>query len=165
MSGAPSFSSLCSPQVSLEQIRAGRAGPTFSQMREITCEDAYSGQNCLLAHFGLGDATNVTTLRIEWPSGIVQELTNVAANQFLKVVECQNYGVPCPAFTGATRDSTGLQLSITEPDAQARYVLEGSTNLVTWTKLMARTSAGGTAQYTDTRATNYTRRFYRLVVP
>ena len=28
----------------------------------------------LYAHFGLGDATNVTTLRIEWPSGTVQEL-------------------------------------------------------------------------------------------
>ena len=46
-----------------------------------------------------------------------------------------------------------------------RPFLEGSTNLVNWTKLMARTSAGGTAQYTDTRATNYTKRFYRLVVP
>ena len=34
------------------------------------------------AHFGLGDATNVTTLRIEWSSGIVQELSNVAANAY-----------------------------------------------------------------------------------
>jgi hypothetical protein len=140
-------------------------GQTFWQMREISCENAFAGQNGLLAHFGLGDATNVTTLRIEWPSGIVQELPNVAANQFLKVVESQGYIGPCPSFNGAKRDSSGLQLSITEPTNTARYILEGSTNLVNWTKLMARTSAGATAQYTDTHATNYTKRFYRLVVP
>jgi hypothetical protein len=56
-------------------------------------------------------------------------------------------------------------MSFTEPATNARYILEASTNLLTWTKLMARTSAGGTAQYTDTRATNYTKRFYRLQVP
>ena len=32
----------------------------------------------LIAHFGLGDATNVEVLRIEWPSGVVTELTNVS---------------------------------------------------------------------------------------
>jgi len=41
----------------------------------------------LRAHFGLGDATSVDTLRIEWPSGIVQELTDVAPNQILTVTE------------------------------------------------------------------------------
>jgi hypothetical protein len=134
-------------------------------MREITCENALSGQNGLLAHFGLGDATNVTTLRIEWPSGIVQELPNVAANQFLTVVESQNYVGARPAFTKATKDASGLQLSITEPDATKCYILEASTDLVNWTKLLARTSIGVTTSYTDTRATNYPSRFYRLQVP
>jgi hypothetical protein len=39
------------------------------------------------AHFGLGDATNVTTLRIEWPSGIVQEFADVGVRQILTVFE------------------------------------------------------------------------------
>lgn len=30
---------------------------------------------------------NVTTPRIEWPSGIVQEFTNMAANQILTITE------------------------------------------------------------------------------
>ena len=34
----------------------------------------------LIANFGLGDATIIDTLRMEWPSGIVQELYDVAAN-------------------------------------------------------------------------------------
>ncbi|MEI2723256.1 MAG: hypothetical protein V9H26_06830 [Verrucomicrobiota bacterium] len=37
-----------------------------------------------------------------------------------------------------------------------------SYDLVTWTKLMARTSSGVMTNYTDLRATNYTSRFYRL---
>ena len=41
----------------------------------------------LEAHFGLKDATVVDTIRIEWPSGIVQELHNVPAKQILTVTE------------------------------------------------------------------------------
>jgi ASPIC and UnbV len=35
----------------------------------------------------LGDATIIDTLRIEWPSGIVQELRDVAPKQFLTVTK------------------------------------------------------------------------------
>jgi hypothetical protein len=138
-------------------------GQPISQMREISCEGSHV--NGLLAHFGLGDATTVTTLRIEWPSGIVQELPNVAANQFLTVVESQGYLGAAPQLSVVTNTASGLQLSITEPSAPARYALEASTNLVNWTKLMARTSVGGTFNYTDPGATNYSRRFYRISVP
>ncbi len=147
------------------RVNATIAGTNFWQMREISCENANSGQNGLLAHFGLGDATNVTTLRIEWPSGIVQELHNVAANEFRTVMESQGYTNAAPQFTGATKDASGSQLSFTEPAINARYILEASTNMVTWTKLLARTSIGVATNYTDTRATNYPSRFYRLQVP
>jgi enediyne biosynthesis protein E4 len=147
------------------RVQATIDGQTFWQMREISCETSYIGLNGLLAHFGLGDATNVTTLRIEWPSGIVQELPNVPANQFLTVVESQGYPGPAPQLSVVTNTASGLQLSITEPVAPARYILEASTNLVNWTKLLARTSTGVTTNYTDARATNYARRFYRLQVP
>ncbi len=41
----------------------------------------------LRTHFGLGDATTVDSLRIEWPSGVTQVLENVAVDQFLTVNE------------------------------------------------------------------------------
>ena len=41
----------------------------------------------LRVHFGLGDATIIDTLRVEWPSGQVQEVSDVAANQFLTITE------------------------------------------------------------------------------
>lgn len=68
-----------------------RASATFAgrkrwQRRDITAGDIYNGNN-LYAHFGLGNASKADVLRIEWPSGIVQELSNVAANQILTVTE------------------------------------------------------------------------------
>jgi hypothetical protein len=139
-------------------------GKVVQQLRDITVPGSVT-QEDYLAHFGLGDATNVTKLRIEWPSGIVQELQNVTNNQFLTVVESQDYAGTWPQFGEVTSGAGGLQLSFTEPATNARYILEASTDLATWTKLMARTSAGGTSQFTDTHATNYTSRFYRLQVP
>jgi len=151
------------------RVLATIAGTPRSQLREISGNYGYLSREvpCLIPHFGLGDATNVTTLRIEWPSGIVQELHDVAVNQFLTVVECQGYSPTNtrPVFTGATKDASGSQLTFTEPAAGARYIVEASTDLVNWTKLLARTSIGVTTNYTDTRATNYPSRFYRLQVP
>jgi hypothetical protein len=39
------------------------------------------------AHFGLGSATNVTTLEIRWPSGTMQTLKNIRCDQLLEVEE------------------------------------------------------------------------------
>jgi enediyne biosynthesis protein E4 len=38
-------------------------------------------------HFGLGDETRIASIEIRWPRGAVQKLTNIAADQFLKVEE------------------------------------------------------------------------------
>ena len=70
-----------------------------------------------------------------------------------------------PKFSGCDQRRWRTELSFTEPAAEARYIVEASTNLVHWTKLVARTSLGVATNFTDIRATNYTRRFYRLLVP
>jgi len=57
------------------------------QLRDISAQSGYNGQNSLIAHFGLGAANSVDSIAIEWPSGIRQHLTQVAANQQLFVVE------------------------------------------------------------------------------
>ena len=48
------------------------------------------GQNMLAAHFGLGQADTADSVTVKWPSGKVQTLTDVAANQHLVVVERQD---------------------------------------------------------------------------
>jgi hypothetical protein len=58
------------------------------QLREIgTSQGWLTYQSDMRPHFGLGNATVAEVVRIEWPSGIVQELSNVEANQILTVTE------------------------------------------------------------------------------
>ena len=58
-----------------------------TQIREITAGASNSSQNMLPAHFGLGQAEIVDEIRIQWPSGTVQTLREIAPNQVLTVVE------------------------------------------------------------------------------
>jgi hypothetical protein len=57
------------------------------QMRELTSITGEHSQGPLELHFGLGDATLIDSIRIEWPSGSIQILADVAVNQFLTITE------------------------------------------------------------------------------
>jgi enediyne biosynthesis protein E4 len=57
------------------------------QMKEVKNSGSYCSAGDLRVHFGLGKAAMVESLEIRWPSGIVQKLANVKANQFLTVRE------------------------------------------------------------------------------
>jgi hypothetical protein len=48
---------------------------------------SYCSQSDLALTFGLGKDDRVTTLEIDWPSGIHQKLSDIAANQFLTISE------------------------------------------------------------------------------
>ena len=112
------------------------------------------------ANFGLGDATNANIVRIEWPSGIVQTMTNVPVKQFLTVMEHQQPGATnAPQFTGVSRATNGAVNLTVAGDSGLLYLFEASTNLVNWTKVGVRTNLTGTIQFTDTKATNYASRF------
>jgi hypothetical protein len=69
------------------RVKVNIGGKVMWQLREISGGGGLGSQNDLRAAFGLGDATNVDCVRIEWPSGIVQELFNLAPKQFLTVIE------------------------------------------------------------------------------
>ncbi|RMF73353.1 MAG: CRTAC1 family protein, partial [Planctomycetota bacterium] len=62
-------------------IRAGGR----RQVRYISPGSTYLGGCEPSAHFGLGAATNVERLRVEWPDGGVTILRNVAVNQTLTI--------------------------------------------------------------------------------
>jgi hypothetical protein len=69
------------------RVKAFYRGAGRCQLREVFGGDGIANTQPLLAYFGLGDATNIDTLRIEWPSGIVQEMYNLAPRQSLTVTE------------------------------------------------------------------------------
>ncbi|HOY59615.1 MAG TPA: FG-GAP-like repeat-containing protein, partial [Verrucomicrobiota bacterium] len=66
------------------RVKATIGGKTFWQLRAIASSTWHTE---LVAHFGLGDAANAEALRIEWPSGLVQEFANLPAKQILQVRE------------------------------------------------------------------------------
>ena len=57
------------------------------QMREVKSGGSYQSQNDLRVHFGLGSAKTIDQLEIRWPSGKVQTMKDVKANQILLIDE------------------------------------------------------------------------------
>jgi len=57
------------------------------QMREIRSSYGYMGSNEVQLTLGLGEHVVVDTLSVHWPSGIVQTLLAVEANQTLQINE------------------------------------------------------------------------------
>ena len=107
-------------------------------MRQVSGGEGLS-QGDLRVHFGLGDSTNVTTLRVEWPSGIVREFTNVAANQILTIAEPARL-VPLGPREFQIRCWKGMQFEV-----------EKSHNLQTWDSLGTVTNVTGTLTFKDTQ--------------
>ena len=58
-----------------------------TQIREVSGGSSFMSQHMRPAHFGLGPATEVDRLTVRWPSGIVQTLTDVPANQLATLTE------------------------------------------------------------------------------
>ena len=50
-------------------------------MREVRAGSSYLGQNDVRVHFGLGAAPIVDRLDVRWPSGRVETLKAIAAQQ------------------------------------------------------------------------------------
>jgi hypothetical protein len=67
------------------------------QWVESTSESGYLSQNDPRPHFGLGQHAVVDTLTIHWPSGAVQTLHDVKADQVLKVTEPATASAVVPA--------------------------------------------------------------------
>jgi hypothetical protein len=108
------------------RLKATIGGKTFWQRRDIGASTSQEGQSDLRASFGLGDATNIDTVRIEWPSGTIQELHNVGTKQFLTVTE--------PARLKGSIIGGQFQLAL-NGGVGFTYAVQVSTNLADWTSL------------------------------
>jgi enediyne biosynthesis protein E4 len=58
-----------------------------SQVVTVSTAGSYLSASDKRAHFGLGVESIVKSVRIQWPSGVIQTLENVRADQILKVNE------------------------------------------------------------------------------
>ncbi len=74
------------------RLKAVISGVARWQMREVSGQSGYNSQ-ILRLHVGLGDASVVDSLIIEWPSDSVEVYTNLNANHIYKMTEGQGYTV------------------------------------------------------------------------
>jgi ASPIC and UnbV len=57
------------------------------QFNQVTTAGSYASSSDKRVHFGLGRDKLVKEIRLRWPSGTVQTLHNVKADQILRVTE------------------------------------------------------------------------------
>jgi hypothetical protein len=58
-----------------------------SQWWTVSTAGSYLSSSDKRAHFGLGSQAEAKTIEIDWPSGIHQVLTDVKADQILRIDE------------------------------------------------------------------------------
>ncbi|MAG56983.1 MAG: hypothetical protein CMJ83_11870 [Planctomycetes bacterium] len=91
---------------------------TNTQRQTVRCGHGYLGGHDLRVHFGLGTATVADRIKITWPSGQTQILTNVASNQTHVVTE------PNLVLQSLPTVGTTSSLSLTSPwDQNQAYAM------------------------------------------
>lgn len=70
-------------------VETTKDGKTGQQIREVSTHSGWRSQGELTQHFGLGAATAVSKIMINWPSGRSQTINEVPINQVLRVREGQ----------------------------------------------------------------------------
>jgi len=136
-------------------IKSSIGGSSHWQFREISgSSNRYSFQD-MRPNFGLSEATVVETVRIEWPSGIVQELKNVAADQILTV----NEPTPLEPYLKITDGTVELKV---KSWIGLVHQIEASSNLEDWTHVTTLTNLTGTLKFADPAAKASSHRYYRL---
>ena len=72
------------------RLYISQEGGTYQQIREIKSGESYSSQSSYTASFGLGSVPVIDTLKISWPSGLVQYHYDITPNQIHYIIEGQN---------------------------------------------------------------------------
>ncbi|MCZ7636425.1 MAG: CRTAC1 family protein [Verrucomicrobia bacterium] len=129
------------------RVWATLGGKRVWQMRELS--GGNRAQDDPRAHFGLGTAPAADIVRIEWPSGIVQELRNVPAKQILTVTEP-------PALEALGEGRVRILCW-----ARQSYEVEASDNLQTWHTLGVTDTDQSRPVVLDPGAAGKSHRFYR----
>ena len=107
----------------------------------------------------------LTYLSLRTPTGLVGLSAGTGQPVNFIASDFTAYGSCAPVITLVTLLSGGnIQISLTGSSGDIYRVL-GSTNLLDWQTIASVTNLTGIVQFTDSTATNYNQRFYRLAIP
>lgn len=80
------------------KVKAVINGQPRWQMREVNSQNSFNSMNMLNVHFGLGNATIIDSVIVEWPRGGRQVFTGIAVNTRYNLIE----GMSLTTGTGST---------------------------------------------------------------
>jgi hypothetical protein len=138
------------------RVKATIGGKTFWQLREVSTGTGFA-QDDMRPNFGLGDATSAEVVRVEWPSGQMQEFYNVPANQIVTITEP-------PGLAAVSCPEPGLLRMQLQGNVGSIYDLFTSTNLVDWVICQSIISTNR-KMLIEHAAPPSAQRFYRAALP
>ena len=97
------------------------------QRQNVDGNAGYHSQGTLPIEFGFGATTNIDSLIVQWPSGIVWDTTNVATNQALTLYEPASLDVSIPQVAASLGDTLSIPVQVS--DLMAFDVLSGEINI------------------------------------
>jgi hypothetical protein len=119
------------------RIKATIDGQAVWQMREVSAQSGYCGQNDMRVHVGLGTATTVDSVIIKWPSGNTDHLTNLIADQILYHKETVINGIPAlnntfsvAIFPNPASTSITIRAAVLQPIANVRLEITNDTGVI-----------------------------------
>jgi hypothetical protein len=151
------------------RVRATIGGQTVWQVREISRH--IRSHDDLRAHFGLGDATNAEIVRVEWPSGQVTEMRDVAVSQILTITESPlieplagaGEMVKNGAFQFELRSHPGMAWDVHASDHLHHFSETCTCSNGYWKPHCCVTNTTGAVIVTDTNVQGAATRFYKAV--
>jgi hypothetical protein len=118
------------------------------QMREISAQSSYCGQNDLRTHFGLKDATVIDSIKVEWLSGTIEYFTNIATDSFFTITEGQGItGMNFPeeknnfmVYPNPTTGNLKFDFSKVEMTEENHLTISDSGGKIIYSKIIGRNS-------------------------
>jgi hypothetical protein len=105
-------------------------GSFGTQIREVRAGESYGITNTFHCMFGLGDATEVDQVTIEWPAGLTTVIDNLAIDQYHNLLEAE-CTVEVAVEASATEICPGTTATLTVPgDFTSIVWSNGSTDAV-----------------------------------
>lgn len=80
------------------------------RIEEVAAGSSFAAQNTLTQHFGLGEASDIDSIQIRWPSGYVQWIGALETNQYYRVREGEAPEVMTVTTTSTEMVPTGLMV-------------------------------------------------------
>lgn len=103
------------------KLKATINGHSVWQLRQVTAQNSFQGQNDLRVHFGLGNAIVIDSVIVNWPSGMQNYYTNLPVKVFETLEEGNNTPITgiktlsnketLQVYPNPTKDSINLILS------------------------------------------------------